>query len=236
MRIYQVSSIRLTLMKSQPPQLLVEVDGFTATPGWKELELVPLEKKLSADGILDLEFVGKPPSGIVAQVLRPVSADIVITDEVEKIVGVMVHARDNKLTTFFGGGPEAAAMGGGRFTTLALGEETSPVGEKFPIGEKSAFIGEEKLPHGEKSPVVGEEKFPSGEKTIFFGEEGRGTLPNGETLLGGETGLGGESGPLTLETDPGIETAKPAFGEDTVVGEDFDNVFRDRIRSPFNRR
>lgn len=242
MRILSVDLVKLSLLKSNPPQLLIEANGTVGTPGWKDLQLVSLEEKLSDDGILDLEFTGTPPGGIVPQVTRPVSADILITDEVEKIIGVMVHSRTNSVLELLGGkqggevqrpdlttlvfGEEKAPFGEGGATTLALGEEKSPLGEKFPIGEKTERFGEEKLPFGEKSPFFGEEKFPGGEKT----GAGIETEAVGETLFAGETGFTGESSPVSIETDVGIET------DTGPVGEDFQDVFRDRIRTPFNRR
>lgn len=239
MRVYQVDSITLSLLKSNPPQLLVEVNGTTTTPGWKDIHLATMEKKLSKDGILDLELAGTPPDHIVPQVLRPVTADLLVTQDVEKIVGVMVHARSNKLSELLGAGGGRPQLSHPGPTTLAVGEEKNPVGEKLPMGETTWRFGEEKAPFGEKSPFAGEEKFPGGETTMNFGEEtdrfgetgfvGE-TFAGGETLFGGETDFTGESGPVGIETDPGIETDK------LPQGEDFDDVFRSRIRTPFNRR
>jgi hypothetical protein len=46
----------------------------------------------------------------------------------------------------------------------------------------------------------------------------------------------GKSAHLGEETDPGIEDGRTDFGENSVVGEDYQDIFNDRIRSPFNRR
>jgi hypothetical protein len=72
-----------------------------------------------------------------------------------------------------------------------------------------------------KSFKLGEE-----EKTFDLGEEGK-------TFLMGEEG---KSAHLGEETDPGIEDGRTDFGENSVVGEDYQDIFNDRIRSPFNRR
>lgn len=97
-RVLTVNSVRLSLQKSNPRAILVEADGTVGTPGWKNFDLVPLEDPVSADGILDLEFVGTPPTGIIIQVQRPASADFIITKDVDKIVGVVVHARNGSVT------------------------------------------------------------------------------------------------------------------------------------------
>lgn len=298
--VLQVNQIRFSLLKSHPPKLMIEADGLVGTPGWTDLKLVPLEKKLSADGILDLNFVGTPPKDIVPQVISPVTAHIIVEDEIDNIIGVLVHARTNKLLRLidqdngaqnaaqeqqaqyaqqvqfdpgsFGKSPDFTTFAIGEgigdhlppIKTLALGEEgKSPfTGEegKSPFkGEegKSPFTGEEgKSPFkGEegKSPFTGEEgttlRLGEEGKTPFSGEEGT-TLRFGEegnTHFFGEGGkspvfgeetdaLGGESGPVGLETDIGLEDGRSDFGENSVVGEDFQDVFSDRIRSPFNRR
>ena len=102
-RVLSVGSVQLSLQKSNPPTILVVADGIVGTPGWKNIDLVPIEHPVSADGILDLEFVGTPPEGIVIQVTRPVTGDFVITENVEKIVGVVVHARTNSVTQLLSG-------------------------------------------------------------------------------------------------------------------------------------
>lgn len=262
--VLQVNQIRFSLLKSHPPKLMIEADGLVGTPGWTDLKLVPLEKKLSADGILDLNFVGTPPKDIVPQVISPVTAHIIVEDEIDNIIGVLVHARTNKLLRLIdqdNGAQNAAQEQQAQyaqqvqfdpgsfgkspdFTTFAIGEG---IGDHLPpiktlaLGEegKSPFTGEEgtTLSLGEegKTPFSGEEgttlRFGEEGNTHFFGEGGK------SPVFGEETdALGGESGPVGLETDIGLEDGRSDFGENSVVGEDFQDVFSDRIRSPFNRR
>ena len=87
-RLYNISDIQLSIFESQPPKLGVAVSGQATTTGWKNIELVPLEKTLSPDGILDLDFVGEPPEGISIPVITPVSAHFVWADDVDRLVGV----------------------------------------------------------------------------------------------------------------------------------------------------
>jgi hypothetical protein len=209
-RILSVNSIQILIQKSEPPKAVVMVSGIAATPGYRNVELAPLEKVLSPDGIFDFEFVGTPPSGIVIPVLSPVSADFVIEKDVERLIGVKVHARSNDLTELvsnvsahpsFEQMTAAVADPAGRqrdvFTTLALGEEN-----------KTALAAEEA-----KTMAFGEEgkTLAKGEegKTLAFGEEGK-TLAVGEegkTLAFGEEGKTlaiGEEG----STRPNIEEFK----------------------------
>lgn len=170
-RILSLSSVDLLVNRTDPPSLVIRVQGTTGTPGWKNIRLEPLEKTLSADGIMDFEVVGDAPDGIVIQVLSPVMADEVWTKDVEKIIGVAVHSRTNALTQLvnshpvpaplpFGGAlPDFAArfggepVGSGQVTTLALGEEG---GGKLPLFDTSFAIGEEgsiPLQWGETPPL-----------------------------------------------------------------------------------
>lgn len=273
-RILEVQQIKYSFLKSMPPKLMIEARGIVNTMGWSDIKLVPMEKKLSDDGILDLEFVGKPPKEAAGQKITEVMASILVEEDVEKIHGILVHARTNNLLQMIG---EVASSVSADFepqkyehvTTMAIGEEDKfPPITTFEIGEegKSPFLGEEgKSPYlGEegKSPFKGEEgKSPfigEEEKTFHFGEEGKSPFmgEEGKTFKLGEEGKtfnlgeegksplfgeeseswGGESGPLGLETDPGIEDGRTDFGENSVVGEDYQDIFNDRIRSPFNRR
>jgi hypothetical protein len=165
-RLLRVNSIHLALMKREPPLLAVTVQGLAATPGYSNIRLNVLEDELSPDGIFDLELIGEAPDGIVLQVITPVTASIVIDRDVEKIVGVIVHARSNSLTELLGPGPgavqqsEASAMAGmidpdifstiqGRpLTTLAIGEEGGTLPLRFTEGTGPFVV--EKDPRVEK--------------------------------------------------------------------------------------
>lgn len=182
-RVLSISSVQLLLQKSNPPTLVVLVKGKVGTPGWKNIALERLEAVLSDDGILDLAMVGTPPAGIVVQVVTDVSADLVIDSDLDRLIGVAVHARDGVVTQLLENGGEPTLSGAalpGRLTTLALGEEGQ--GLKVPW---------EKLPL-EKHPGWPGEKFPLGEKTPL-GEK----LPLETQAIGG-----GESSPLGLEKNP----------------------------------
>ncbi|MDI7863869.1 hypothetical protein MRS76_18105 [Rhizobiaceae bacterium n13] len=143
-RLLSVDDVQVTLNKSDPPTLLVMVSGRAATPGYTNVALNILEGDLSPDRIFDLELVGDPPEGIVPQVVVPVHANLVIAENVDKIAGVIVHARTNSRTALLNVeagqvslnttlpdfleriGPAFPRLPPGRFTTLALGEEGWP--------------------------------------------------------------------------------------------------------------
>jgi hypothetical protein len=212
-RVLSVNEIHIQISKSPNNQADIVASGTVGTPAWKSIELSPMEKKLSPDGILDLEFVGEPPTTPVPQVLVPVSAHLTWSADVDRLIGVKVHARTNELTqlTMQGpvGGPRAAAIGAERFagpgtlTTAALGEEgpgTFPPGENW----KTLWIGEE---------------FP---KTLALGEEGPTTFAIGEE--------GPWPKPFRGETSPLTDDPKPPFGE----GPDW--PWLSGFRNPFGSR
>ncbi|MBP1850968.1 hypothetical protein [Rhizobium halophytocola] len=241
-RILSVQSVELSLEKSDPARLVVIAMGIASTPGYTNVRLDSLEEELSSDGIFDLEFVGDPPDGIVIPKLTPVAASIVLDRDVDRIVGVLVHARTNQLLQLLSRDPlteKTLALGEEMLTTFALGEEnptTLAFGEETPstraIGEEdpsTRALGEEDpttLALGEEgggsTAAVGEE-FP---KTLALAEEGPKTLALAEE---GPKGIVGESGPVALEKLPGIENK-------TLGSEIFDPQSPLVLRGPFGVR
>src|SRR6185436_5539536 len=100
---------------TNPPELAVTVHGYAVTSGWTYPQLVPLEKKLSADGILDLDFVATPPAQVGLPVLTPETAELVWTDGVDRLVGVRVVSRTGDVIKLIVQDP-------GQATTQPLGE------------------------------------------------------------------------------------------------------------------
>jgi hypothetical protein len=203
-RILSVDSVSIQMGPSDPPQAVITAHGLATTPGWTNVRLNPLEKKLSADGIFDLELVGDTPDGIVPQVLTPVQGSFMMKEDVARLVGVRIEARSNHLThllpgpTAAGAAPKTAFLAEEGMTTMALGEE-------FGGPQPTTILGGEESGGGggvPKTAVVAEEgkTFLLAEegKTLFQGEEG----PVPTTAFQGEespkTFFGGEEGPKTL--------------------------------------
>lgn len=199
-RLLSVSSVDLALNKSNPPTLLVVVAGLAATPGYKNVRLEILEKELSPDGIFDLALVGEPPDVPVPFVVTPAQANIVIERDVERIVGVIVHARTNSVTSMLGSSAGRAAM---EATGGAVGLTPLPDGPvPFPWPGTPRFP-----PFPWPWPRL--PRFP---KTMAIGEDGPWTI----ALNPGEG-----SGPYFLEKDPRTEnmfTADGGEGIDPYVG------------------
>ncbi|MBL0375533.1 hypothetical protein JJB09_26395 [Rhizobium sp. KVB221] len=148
-RLLSVDDVQVSLNKSNRPTLVVMVMGRAATPGYQNIKLNVLEGELSPDHIFDLELVGDPPEGIVPQMVVPAHANLVITQDVDRIAGVIVHARTNNRTALTG--PELASPPR-TSSEPALGDILSRFGglaAKFlPLGEglTTLALGEQGFP------------------------------------------------------------------------------------------
>jgi hypothetical protein len=104
-RIMQVDSVVVQVLKSSPPQILVEASGQTNTSGWKHFELQPyVYIQPPRDGIWDMDFAGQAPTGIVLPVLRPAHASVTLPLP-DWCKGVRVHAASNAMEAILSGTP-----------------------------------------------------------------------------------------------------------------------------------
>lgn len=91
--VSRVQNVCTAILKSHPPQLMIDADGIVPTSGWgSEGSLLPwVYVSRPSDGILDFTFVGTAPTGIVNPVEKPISASAKLVLE-SWIKGVRVHA------------------------------------------------------------------------------------------------------------------------------------------------
>ena len=169
-RLLSVQSVELYVQQTPQPSVTVVVSGSAATPGYTNIRLNSLEDVLSPDGIYDLEFVGDAPEHIVPPVVVPASASFVITQDVDRIVGVLVQARTNQVSAFVHNhAPGNSAHLRFRDSDIFrdVGVFTRVVGETFPIRENPITLVFAEGGHhtfaggnGESSPVASMEKPP----------------------------------------------------------------------------
>jgi hypothetical protein len=96
-RIMKVLSVEAGVLKSNPPQLLVEAEGQVNTSGWKNFQLQPYIYVVPpADGMWDMDFTGDAPTGIILPVVRPAHASITVPLP-KWCKGVRIHAAQNTL-------------------------------------------------------------------------------------------------------------------------------------------
>jgi len=95
-KVLRVESIEIKILKSNPPQLLINCDGMASTPGWENPELVLLEKA-PINGIYEFDFCATPPSGMIPQVIVPISASYHFGTIPDDFKGVKINASSNSM-------------------------------------------------------------------------------------------------------------------------------------------
>jgi len=96
--ILSVKDVRLSILKSNPPQLSISATGTVPTPGWSNAELVPFRYiDPPFDGIYDFTFMAIRPTEIEPQVITSIEAGYVMGPIADTLKGVRVHAKDNNI-------------------------------------------------------------------------------------------------------------------------------------------
>ena len=95
-KVYEITAVRITKYRSDPPKLAIEVDALVPTSGYADPELVEyIYVHPPLDGIYELDFYATPPSGPAVQVISPISAKYVMEPMPEQLKGVKVYASNN---------------------------------------------------------------------------------------------------------------------------------------------
>jgi len=97
--IYDVESVTLSILKTNPPSLEIQVTGHTLTTGWTEIKLEPrVYITAPPNGIWEFDLYGVPPSGAAGQLITPVSAGYTWKDFPHSLKGVKVYSANNYKT------------------------------------------------------------------------------------------------------------------------------------------
>lgn len=147
-KIYSADTIDLMLLKSNPPQLLIEVTGRVPSSGWSGGSLIPYAYVTPpADQFQDFDVVAEAPrpSVIVLPVLRPIRIEHLLPSvDIENywgpgvaLAGVHCHATANaKIATF----EQREGM------TAALTLEAEDIANYSPIGASGPSFAEDIKP------------------------------------------------------------------------------------------
>ena len=102
-RIYEVTAITgLAWTRKLPPDLLVSAAGITRSTGYSNPRLIARTYVTPpADGVLELDFVADPPTGIVLYVQCPVEANVMVPDLPDWVRGVRIVAETNVVDQMF---------------------------------------------------------------------------------------------------------------------------------------
>jgi hypothetical protein len=95
-KVYEITAVRLTRYRSEPPKLLIDVDGVVPTPGYTDPELIEyVYVHPPLDGIYELDFCAVPPSSPTTQVLTPITGKHLMNPMPRDLKGVKIYASNN---------------------------------------------------------------------------------------------------------------------------------------------
>lgn len=98
-RVYRITSVNITIVKTNPPGLDIHVEGEVPTTGWSGFALQYFVYVTPpADGIYEADMVGEPPSGIANPVITPFTHDETRTPFPDDLKGLKVYSATNSVT------------------------------------------------------------------------------------------------------------------------------------------
>ena len=100
-KVYSVSKLDISIVKTNPPGLAINVEGEVRTSGWTGFALNHyVYVNPPADGIYEADMVAVPPGGIVLQVITPFAHDETWPAfPAEHLKGFRVYSATNSVTT-----------------------------------------------------------------------------------------------------------------------------------------
>lgn len=94
-KIQQVDVVTLTVLKTNPPQLLITASGMASTSGWSAAELRPMRGNAGGQTLF-YEFIAEPRQGPGADVLTPITAHAILHIIPADLKKIVVVAATNK--------------------------------------------------------------------------------------------------------------------------------------------
>ena len=96
-KVFQVTAIYASVLKSTPPQLNIGGEGNTRTGGWLIPQLVPYEYAAPpADGIYEFGFKAQPRAGIATQAITTIKTSYTMLLP-NNLRGVKIYAEENNM-------------------------------------------------------------------------------------------------------------------------------------------
>ena len=175
--VLKVTGVEL-LRSTRPPELdIIRVRGISSTDAWEGPELVPITRGPTADGILDLMFVAKAPTGAVNPSGFGAVEAIFVVDHAHPYKGFRVRGATNSLTLRqFPGYTEVPAPTVD--CTSCVGKLFVAKGASMPAGKAAAdVVREEDMPATLRvvKSSEGIQKFDADPNrlTLLLGDDGR---------------------------------------------------------------
>jgi len=99
--IYQIDAVKVSIIKTLPPKLKIDVKGKVSSTGWTNPSLNKyIYVHQPFDGIQDYSFVAEPPPLVSIPVLRPISLSTIVPLP-SWMAGVRIHATSNSMVAKF---------------------------------------------------------------------------------------------------------------------------------------
>jgi hypothetical protein len=149
-KISKIDSVTITLIKTNPPSLLIVANGHTNTGGYKNVRLEPVVYIMPpADGIWEFNMVADAPTGIVNQLVTPVAAQYEWEKFPQGVRGVKVSGAANSKTALLGGPKTKGSpvLGSIQIIKAEAYVNTQP-GQPTPGGTLTVSIGYNSNNHG----------------------------------------------------------------------------------------
>lgn len=143
--VYSAVMMKLDICKCNPPTLAISASGMVNSSGWTNPELLPVVYFIPpSDGVYELMFMAKPPTGIALQVFMPISANFFWRDvDLKQVKGVRIRAAHNAVTEMLGGKTIKSAF----------------ITKEIKIPDFDAFIGKQFIYSGPPKPGGNGDKF-----------------------------------------------------------------------------
>jgi hypothetical protein len=144
--VLRIISVEVMRSTHGTPLDIIRVRGLASSPGWEEAELVPLTRGTPKDGMLELVFVARAPSGAMeATGFEPIEAIFPIESS-HPYKGVNVHSASESVTLSQLPG-YAEGKGGGEDCSKCVGKVFVAKGASVPSGKSAGdVVKEEQLP------------------------------------------------------------------------------------------
>jgi hypothetical protein len=144
--VLRIISVEVLRSSHGSPLDIVRVRGLASTPGWEEAELIPLTRGTPKDGILELVFVARAPTGAMEATGFELIEAILPIESSHPYKGINVHSASESLSlTQLPGYAENKA--GGEDCSKCVGKVFVAKGAAMPAGKSAAeVVKEEQLP------------------------------------------------------------------------------------------
>lgn len=105
--VHSVDKVEYAFLLRNPPYLAVTASGQADSDGWSDPELqVRNPTSPLSDGILEFDFLARPPADRRVQELTPIRAEMIWKEDAYSIRGVRVFSANDDVKVIFATGAQ----------------------------------------------------------------------------------------------------------------------------------